>query len=106
VNKSPRIAAAVLAATVGIAMAPAIPAMANPDAHGQQPPKPGTSSPQKPGPSSPKQPGSSNPGPGVNESPRGNIFDDIKKFFQDNFSNPCDRIKCCNNSPHSRTIHC
>lgn len=90
-NKSPRIAAAVVAATVGIGLAPAIPAMANPDAHGH---------------TQPQKPGSSNPTPGVNETPRGNIFDDIKNFFQRNFVSPCERVKCCNNSPDSRTIHC
>ena len=99
VYKSLRIAAAVVAATVGIGLAPAIPAMANPDAHGPtQPHRPGASSPQKPG--------SSNPAPGVNETPRGSIFDDIKNFFQRHFVSPCERIKCCNNSPDSRTIHC
>jgi hypothetical protein len=99
VNKSPRIAAAVVAATVGIGLAPAIPAMANPNPYGH-------TQPQKPGASSPQKPGSSNPTPGVNETPRGNIFDDIKNFFQRNFVSPCERVKCCNNSPDSRTIHC
>jgi hypothetical protein len=107
-KRSLRIATAVAAATVGIGLVPASPASADPGAHGQKPHKPATSDTQNTG--------TSGPGPWVNEPPRGDIFvndpargnilDDIRDFFKRNFVSPCDRIKCCNNSNDSRTIHC
>ena len=93
-SKSPRLVAATVAATVGIVLAPAAPAMASPFWHHDR--------------------GPSNPTPSVNDTPRGNaldtprgnIFDDIGNFFKKVFVNPCERVKCCNNSNSSRTIHC
>lgn len=98
-NKSPRLAAAVVVATVGIGFAPAIPAMADPDTHGHM-------QPHLHGLFSPPNPGSSNSAPSVNETPRGNIFDDIGNFFKRVFVNPCERVKCCTPNRDSRTIHC
>jgi len=88
----------VAAATVGIGLAPAIPASADPGTHGQQPDKPGASS---PGPWRDEPPRGN-----ISDAPRGNILDDIRDFFKRNFVSPCDRVKCCNNSNDSRTIHC
>jgi hypothetical protein len=99
VNKSPRVATAVLAATVGIYCASAIPATADPDVHGHL-------QPHIPGLFSHTQDGSSNPNAAVSETPRANIFDDIGNFFKKIFVNPCERVKCCNNPNHSRTPHC
>jgi hypothetical protein len=86
VSKSPRLVAATVAATVGIVLTPAAPAMASPFGHHDR--------------------GPSNPTPSVNDTPRGNIFDDIGNFFKKVFVNPCERVKCCSNSNSSRTIHC
>lgn len=62
-SKSPRLAAAVAAAAMGIALAPAVPAMAAPDPHWH-----------------------SNPAPSVNETPRGrNFLHDVGDFFDNIF---------------------
>jgi hypothetical protein len=94
VNKSLRIATAVMAVAIGIAFVPATPATASPFWHHDR------------GPSDPTSSVNDAPRGNPLDTPRGGIFDDIGNFFKQVFGNPCERIKCCNNPNHSRTIHC
>jgi hypothetical protein len=85
VNRSPRVAAAAAAATIGIVFAPAVPALAHPHAPGNpgSPSTPGLSNGSSTNPDS-----RPNAGPRRNfpETPRGGIFDDIKDRIVDFFT--------------------
>jgi hypothetical protein len=83
VNRSPRVAAAVAAATVGIVFAPAVPALAHPHAPGK-PASPGMSNGSSTNPNSRPNVGPPRNGP---KTPRGGIFDDIKDRFVNFFTN-------------------
>jgi len=82
VNRSPRVAAAVAAATIGIVFAPAVPALAHPHAPGK-PGSPGQSDGSSTNPDTRPNVGPPRNGP---ETPRGGIFDDIKDRIVDFFT--------------------
>jgi hypothetical protein len=87
VSTSPRLAAAIVAASAGIVLSPAVPAMAQPHAFGH--PAPITSV-------------TDIPRGNVDGPVRANIFDEIKNFFNRVFDPVCTRVKCC----PPKTLHC